>query len=291
MNPHDAQTSRTQVQGNSGAADEVADIREAIKRSLDRSQDVKPEEVAAVTSVPSATPVHVASKTEEPAHVDSAPHSETSPTSAALAAIDFIEERFVNLSYDFKFTSTPDFASSNSSFSHNTASSALLDTPTNAPIRAYEQSLASLLTDLDAIESFGDEDVRHARKEMVVRVEHALAALESEKEGAWRRFSGGAAAAETSLITSPVDVKEAEAEGYVIPDVTQVVAAQSSSDTSEASDAISAGAAVDEVPNPVEAPTVAESNTGTSASSEEPAKLDAVINATSSGADIDEPRH
>ena len=53
-------------------------------------------------------------------------------------------------------------------------------TPTNAPIRAYEQALERLLSQLDAIESDGDEEVREARRTAVKEVEMALEGVEQK---------------------------------------------------------------------------------------------------------------
>lgn len=224
-NPHDAEASRVQVQRNAGAADEVADIKEAIRRSLDPKENVAAEVVAA--SPAAAAAASVPTSAVEAQQQRAASPTPSDETSAAMAAIDHIEERFVNLSYDFKFPTSPDFTLSPST---DSATSALLYTPTNAPIRAYEHSLTSLLTDLDAVESFGDDEVRHARKEMVKRIEHALVVLESEKEEAWRVFRGLPAASEPPTAAPAVDVAEEESkavdeevEGYVIPEAAQPV--------------------------------------------------------------------
>jgi len=52
--------------------------------------------------------------------------------------------------------------------------------PTNAPIHAYEHALSELLTSLDAVESFGFRGVRELRKEVVVKIEKELEALERQ---------------------------------------------------------------------------------------------------------------
>ncbi|KAF9052248.1 hypothetical protein BDZ89DRAFT_1218601 [Hymenopellis radicata] len=59
-------------------------------------------------------------------------------------------------------------------------------TARNAPVRFHEQSLSGLLSQLDSIESFGDEGLRAKRKEVVGLVESALEDLEREVEGRWR---------------------------------------------------------------------------------------------------------
>ncbi|KAF8316302.1 hypothetical protein DL93DRAFT_766526 [Clavulina sp. PMI_390] len=140
------------------------------------------------------------------------PKAQPEVPSTAMGAIGAIESRFVNLTYDFKFPTNPDFSPTASS-----ASSALLFTPTNAPVRAYEQSLTSLLTDLDAVDSQGDEDVRHARKELVKRVEAALESLDAVKAAAWAHFKGEEVPAPVPA-SIPAEAEAEEEEGYVIPE-------------------------------------------------------------------------
>lgn len=169
----------TQVQGNAGAGDEVADIREAIRRSLDPKENLAP----APAPAPVAIPV-----------VGRAP----SPIPSATSSIDAISARLSSLTTSFAYPAVPDYL-------HPTTSSALAYTPTNAPIRLYEQALTKCLTDLDAVESGGDEEVRKRRKEVVRAVEGALEELEREKEEKWKALHGS-------------EMKE---EGYVIPDVVE----------------------------------------------------------------------
>lgn len=57
-------------------------------------------------------------------------------------------------------------------------SSVLPFTHRNKPVHAYEHALNGLMTQLDGIESNGDEEVRRKRREVVVEVEHALADVE-----------------------------------------------------------------------------------------------------------------
>jgi len=164
------------AQPKPGAADEVADIMEAIRRSLDRNEHVKPASSA-------ATPAPV----QAPAVVASSPNAAV-PGSVAVTSIRGIEERFVNLTYDFKFPSSPDFPDpSTLGTSPLTAVPELLHTHANQPIHAYETALVGLLTELDAVDSAGDDEVRHARKEVVNRIERELEKVETLKNEAWQR--------------------------------------------------------------------------------------------------------
>ncbi|KAI5830118.1 hypothetical protein K523DRAFT_272962 [Schizophyllum commune Tattone D] len=63
--------------------------------------------------------------------------------------------------------------------------SKLAYTARNQPVRFYEQSLSALLSQLDAVESWGSEEVRRVRREVVGRVGRALEEVEGEVEGRW----------------------------------------------------------------------------------------------------------
>ena len=230
------------VHAKPGAADEVADIMEAIRRSMDRSEDIKPGSAAA--SAPAAMPASSSSPVKAPVTVPiraSSPVPSTSSASVAVSSIDRIEERFVNLKYDFKFPSSPDFPDPPTlPASSLTAIPELLYTNTNQPIRVYENALTGLLTELDAVDSAGDEEVRHARRELVKRIERELEKLETLRKEAWQRVVSSlvsqqsaeapkepvtnlapvaAANTEAEVVPEPVEEVEAGTEGYVIPPV------------------------------------------------------------------------
>ncbi|GAA5979854.1 hypothetical protein JCM11641_002720 [Rhodosporidiobolus odoratus] len=59
--------------------------------------------------------------------------------------------------------------------------------PPNAPVHAYEEELTRLMTELDGVDSGGDEQVRGKRKQLVVEVQEELTRVEEEvrREG-WR---------------------------------------------------------------------------------------------------------
>ncbi|KAH7345718.1 hypothetical protein B0J17DRAFT_713267 [Rhizoctonia solani] len=62
-------------------------------------------------------------------------------------------------------------------------------TPNNAPLHGYEHALTGLLTRLDAVESYGDDGVRRARKEAVKTIERALERLDEMKAEIRKRAS------------------------------------------------------------------------------------------------------
>ncbi|KAH7914465.1 hypothetical protein BJ138DRAFT_1143806 [Hygrophoropsis aurantiaca] len=118
--------------------------------------------------------------------------SAASPTSkdvlASLETIGNIDAAFHALSSEFEFPHDLDFDSTPSTPS-STGFTTLSDpevelkmayTSRNTPVRYYEHALSALLTQLDAVESFDNEDVRAERKKVVAKVEKALQELENE---------------------------------------------------------------------------------------------------------------
>ncbi|THU89439.1 hypothetical protein K435DRAFT_865279 [Dendrothele bispora CBS 962.96] len=127
------------------------------------------------------------------------------PTSAdvlkSMETVRNIEASFLSLQSDFVFPSQLDFTPTSSRSpspsrheninepSTPTSDSSILKlayTSRNHPVRYYEQTLSALLTQLDGVQSYGNEDVRGRRKEVVARVEKALEDLEGEIEGRWK---------------------------------------------------------------------------------------------------------
>ena len=183
QNPRDPGLSAEEMRSRSGAADEVADIMEAIKRSLDPSYNAEPSDVEVVTAP--------AGGNDSPSSSNSSPKSTTihrqfdsanlpKPQSSTMATVRSIEARFVGLTHKFVFPSSPDFTAEPSQESSPS-------TPKNQPIRAHEHELTGLLTELDAVESDGDEDIRRARKGLVSRIQTELADLERKKDKANQR--------------------------------------------------------------------------------------------------------
>ncbi|KAG8718757.1 hypothetical protein FRC08_004423 [Ceratobasidium sp. 394] len=103
-------------------------------------------------------------------------------TVGSHAAVAGILTTFASLSSNFAFPSHLDFSSPSSSDSPK-----LAYTSNNGPLHQYEHELTGLLTQLDAVESYGDEGVRKARKEAVKRIEQELAALDERKMDEWRK--------------------------------------------------------------------------------------------------------
>ncbi|KAF8596009.1 hypothetical protein BDV93DRAFT_528324 [Ceratobasidium sp. AG-I] len=114
-----------------------------------------------------------------------------SETSASHATISRILSALATLRSDFTFPTQLDFAPSATS-----SSPKLSFASSNAPVHQYEHQLTGLLTQLDAVESYGDGNVRKARKEAVKEVERELEELDGKKAETWRRVFGSEEAAE-----------------------------------------------------------------------------------------------
>ncbi|KAH8806730.1 hypothetical protein DL96DRAFT_1416700, partial [Flagelloscypha sp. PMI_526] len=109
----------------------------------------------------------------------------------SLSAIEAIASGFDRLVSEFSFPSTLDFtppSSRNASRASNSAASddegdsssisKLAYTPNNAPLRVFENAASKMLNLLDAVDSFGDAELRKARKAVVERVEGKLEEIE-----------------------------------------------------------------------------------------------------------------
>ncbi|KAJ7616882.1 hypothetical protein B0H17DRAFT_1114982 [Mycena rosella] len=133
-----------------------------------------------------------------------------------------IDAAFATLSAEFAFPAELDFSTSRTASPARAGAGAaegesvmakLSYSARNQGVRFYQQGLSGLLTQLDAVESFGDEELRHARKEVVGRVEGALDELERVVEARWRKFAGRVerveAVAEPESASAPVPVESA----------------------------------------------------------------------------------
>ena len=172
--------------GNEYAA-EVRDTIQAILASLsDSSPDPDP---SASTPSPAGSSK---GKEKASAPVRSSENATSKDVIQSLDEVHNIEAAFSALETEFTFPSQLDFITSNLTADRNAsdsgapATSHLAYTSRNHSVRFYEQALGSLLTQLDSVDSFGNDDLRVKRKQVVDRVEKALGELETEVEGRWR---------------------------------------------------------------------------------------------------------
>jgi hypothetical protein len=109
---------------------------------------------------------------EQPEQEEEAHWSQAPERGRALAEIASINRAFLGLKNTFVFPSgklerVPDSVAPKLAYN-----------PTNSAIHAYQHALTDLLTKLDAIESHGFKGIRMARKQLVVKIEEELLALE-----------------------------------------------------------------------------------------------------------------
>ncbi|KAJ6604156.1 hypothetical protein DFH09DRAFT_1121800 [Mycena vulgaris] len=171
---------------------EERDLAEAIRMSLAES-----------TAAP-ASPSDSKGKAPAPA-----PVKDVATSTAEVKAID---ASFHSLSSEFVFPAQLDFSTSRTASPNRvtgttepeSAVARLSYSAHNQPVRFYQQALSRLLAQLDEVESFGDDGLRHARKEVVGRVEGALDELERVIEARWRKFAGKEERKE--VVSEPVSV-------------------------------------------------------------------------------------
>ncbi|KAG8828213.1 hypothetical protein FRC19_008329 [Serendipita sp. 401] len=112
---------------------------------------------------------------KRPREEEQEPHWSAAPQRArSLAEITSIHRTFNSLKNTFAFPSGPLDRLPESDVPR------LAYNSTNASIHAYEHALSELLTKLDGIESHGFKGVREARKQLVVKIEQELEALERQ---------------------------------------------------------------------------------------------------------------
>ncbi|KDN51027.1 hypothetical protein RSAG8_00656, partial [Rhizoctonia solani AG-8 WAC10335] len=114
-----------------------------------------------------------------------APSFASDASDASLNSISLLQGKYESLRSGFTFPSDLTFAPAKGPTTPASTPS-LPYNPTNAPVHAYENALTNLLTELDAVESFGDEHVRDVRRSLVKSVEAELEVLEEKKREAWR---------------------------------------------------------------------------------------------------------
>lgn len=193
--------------------------------------------------------------------------------SDSMNAVHDIEAAFNTLRTDFSFPTHLDFtppssvpSSPHTSDSESTLSSKLTYTANNSPVRYYEQALNALLGQLDAIESWGNEEVRKERKVVVGRVESALEDVEKEvQERFVQRMAkeagqvviadkGEVKAEETPLVDTSVPVVEEVIVEAPVADLEFVAVVSEPEEALDPSDTISQAAPLTEDPISSSAP-------------------------------------
>jgi hypothetical protein len=147
----------------------------------------------------------------------------------ALSTISQLEAKFEALRHSFTLPEVIDYFSADGDVitlkadtanlsahleisSESTSYARLAFTPTNVPIRAYDEDLNRILGKLDAVESWGERKVRERRRDVVRKVELEAARVESIWVEVWRKFVEKAEEKvsavlvdEPEILPSPVD--------------------------------------------------------------------------------------
>ena len=172
-----------------------SEVRDTIQALIASLQDTTNDSPSATSSTsPSAENDKGKAKANEAGGTSNKADVTSLDILKSMEQVRNIEAAFVVLESDFVFPSQLDFnhgarnpfGTPTSSDSEGSATSHLAYTSHNHPIRFYEQALGGLMAQLDAVESFGNEELRSRRKEVVERVERALEELEREVEGRWK---------------------------------------------------------------------------------------------------------
>ncbi|CAE6467900.1 unnamed protein product [Rhizoctonia solani] len=130
------------------------------------------------------------STTELTSHTASEPSTDAkaeapSPeANQSQSTISDILKSFSDLKSSFTFPDKLDFL--NSPGDADAMTPKLAYTPNNAPLHQQEHLLTGLLTKLDAVESYGQESIRKARKDAVLLIERELEELDVKKLQKWR---------------------------------------------------------------------------------------------------------
>lgn len=188
-------------------------MKEQLERRLHHDHDAEKRDIElAIAESLKHAPSSPSSSKGKAAASPAAPVVNT--PAGSLAAINEIEGQFKTLSAAFEFPNKLDISPPSSPGFHSTSTlSRLAFTAANAPVRYYEQALSGLLSRLDAIESSGDDEVRHRRKEVVNAVETALEEVEREVEtrAAMVTARDSTRSASVPIIAEPVAPKQVEA--------------------------------------------------------------------------------
>ncbi|EUC61142.1 hypothetical protein RSOL_384320 [Rhizoctonia solani AG-3 Rhs1AP] len=172
-------------------------------RSWDRQQEGLQNDGA--RNIPTPTPAQNSTPTPAPTSTSTStlvepeqePQVDTTPSHTAVQSI---LSSLTTLQSQFTFPTRLDFEPNTSKLGY---------TPNNAPLHGYEHALTGLLTQLDAVESYGDNGMRRARKEAVMTIERELERLDGIKVEVWKR-THEPEIEEPAFVPLPKDVQDAE---------------------------------------------------------------------------------
>ncbi|EUC57829.1 BAG domain protein [Rhizoctonia solani AG-3 Rhs1AP] len=176
--------------------------KNALRRGSVPAPAKKTEDVPAPapTSASAPTSPRIPERSSSPT-----PSVASDASDVSLNSIAMLQGKYESIRSGFTFPSELAFAPTNRITPASAPS--LLYSPVNAPVHAYENALTTLLTELDAVESFGDEHIRDVRRSLVKSVEAELEALEEKKREMWRNQQEVTVAAPVSVESTPASVE------------------------------------------------------------------------------------
>ncbi|GAA6055416.1 hypothetical protein JCM3770_006981 [Rhodotorula araucariae] len=124
----------------------------------------------------------------QPATPPEPAHDPDDDRTRALAGLARLEARFRSLARAFAPPAPAQLAFTPKA---SAAAPKLAYTPGNASVHGYEEALTRLLTELDAIESGGDDEVRATRKALVRAVEGEAQRVEQWRRACWEARERG----------------------------------------------------------------------------------------------------
>ncbi|CAK5268820.1 unnamed protein product [Mycena citricolor] len=172
---NDSETKKSEPQASSsGSVPTPSSPVSTVKRELEtrlQSEQAKEDQDLAEAIRLSLADIEDAASQSKGKSAAPAPVPDVSASAAEIRAID---AAFTQLSSDFATPSDLEFSSSRTS------------SPVRSSFSSRRALTRGLLTRLDSVESFGDDGLRHARKEVVAKVEGALEEVEAVVEAKWR---------------------------------------------------------------------------------------------------------
>ena len=189
-------------------------VQDSYEYEPESEQEPEPYTQTPVNRTPSPSSQPPATPTPAP--------EERESTHLSLRTISSLQSKFEALKTDFTFPSSIDFIAtdgsvitlpSNSNSNSTPSGSAyngakLAFTPTNSPIRAYDEELNKILVKLDAVESCGVERVRERRKAVVRAIEQEAGRVEEVWKNVWEKYGEREKMNEDGIIKSPTSGSE-----------------------------------------------------------------------------------
>jgi hypothetical protein len=141
-------------------------------------QTLSPPPSTSLSMAPAPAATSAETSTPAPPSTPAPAPTATFTRKPSLEALDRLSTTFSHLTSTFTLPAA-DFSRPSTPGRSSSPTTHLSFTTANRPIHEYEAALSKLLTELDAVDSDGDDAVRMRRRELVKSVEAALAELDA----------------------------------------------------------------------------------------------------------------